>query len=246
MKIGVVRDQQVLAQTVIPANSKIGLAPGLPQLKASWLRLLAKLKLSVGDCDGIAMAFPSLVDPKSGRVLAEYGKFADAMGLDLRAWAKDELGLPLAIENDARMALVGEWLAGAGQGCENLVMITLFSSSGLAKEPVQDYAAVFRLAAQGDVCAQNIRDHSLRVWSSLAVNLIHAYDSELVILGGGIMASAEVIGPFVQNYVDQHAHTPWGKVRVVASRLGDKAVFAAAEWLLEEQSAWLPAEQLAK
>jgi glucokinase len=310
MKIGVVCDQQVLAQTVIPANSKIGLAPGLPQLKASWLRLLAKLKLSVGDCDGIAMAFPSLVDPKSGRVLAEYGKFADAMGLDLRAWAKDELGLPLAIENDARMALVGEWLAGAGQGCENLVMITLgtglgtaaiveghvlrgkhgqagvlgghftvnqggrkcscgnigcaeseastaflpklfrahpdFSSSGLAKEPVQDYAAVFRLAAQGDVCAQNIRDHSLRVWSSLAVNLIHAYDSELVILGGGIMASAEVIGPFVQNYVDQHAHTPWGKVRVVASRLGDKAVFAAAEWLLEEQSAWLPAEQLAK
>ena len=38
--------------------------------------------------------------------------------LDLRAWAQQELGLPLAIENDARMALIGEWRQGAGRGSE--------------------------------------------------------------------------------------------------------------------------------
>ena len=73
-----------------------------------------------------------MIDPATGRVLAEYGKFADAMGLDLRAWAQSELGLPLAIENDARMALIGEWRAGAGRGLDNLVMITLGTGLGTA------------------------------------------------------------------------------------------------------------------
>jgi glucokinase len=300
IKIGVVRGGQALAQTILPANSKGGLAPGLPGIKGAWLRMLEKLKLSTVDCDGISIAFPSLVDPRSGRVLAEYGKYADAMELDLRAWAKQEFSLPLAIENDARMAIIGEWRAGVGRGCNNLVMITLgtglgtsaiiegqvlrgrhgqagvlgghstvnyngrrcscgnigcaeaeastaflaellkarpdFPASRLAQETLLDFAAVFGLAAQSDICAQAIRDHSLRVWSSLAVNLIHAYDPEIVIIGGGIMASAAVIQPFVQEYVNLCSHTPWGKVKVVASELGDQAVFAAAEWLLQEQA----------
>jgi glucokinase len=110
-----------------------------------------------------------------------------------------------------------------------------YSSSALAKEPVLDFAAIFRHAAQGDVCAEAIREHSLLVWSSLAVNLIHAYDPELVIFGGGIMASADVILPAVREYVLRHAHTPWGKVRVEASELGDSAALVAGEWLLQEQ-----------
>ena len=299
MKIGVVRAGRVLAQTAEPANSKAGLAPGLPVLKSAWLRLLGELKLSARDCAGISVAFPSLVDAKSGRVLAEYGKYADAMGLDLRAWARQEFDLPLAIENDARMALVGEWKYGAGRGSDNLVMMTLgtglgtsavieghllrgrhgqagvlgghstvryggrechcgnigcaeaeastaflsdvaaglpeWDSSSLRKLATLNYSSVFEHAAGGDRCALKLREHSLRVWSVLAVNLIHAYDPELVILGGGIMASADVILPAVGDYVSRHAHTPWGKVRVVAGELGDNAALVAGEWLLKEQ-----------
>ena len=299
MKIGVVRDGVVLAQTTEPANSKTGLAPALPVLKAVWLRLLADLRLTVNNCTGISVAFPSLVNTKSGRILAEYGKYADAMHLDLRAWAKQEFALPLAIENDARMALIGEWKFGAGQGSNDVVMITLgtglgtsaviagqilrgkhgqagvlgghstvryggrnctcgnvgcaeaeastaflgesakanphFATSHLALEPTLDFAAVFKHAAAGDHLAIQLRDHSLRVWSTLAVNLIHAYDPEVVILGGGIMASHDVILPAVSDYVRRHAHTPWGKVRVVASELGDTAALVAGEWLLREQ-----------
>ena len=299
MKIGVVRNGMVLAQAAEPSNSKAGLAPCLPVIKATWLRLLAELKISTKDCAGISVAFPSLIDAKSGRILAEYGKFADAMNLNLREWAKQEMNLPLAIENDARMALVGEWRHGAGRGSDNVVMITLgtgigtaalvagqllrgkhgqagvlgghstvryggrvcscgnlgcaeaeastaflaelaktdseFAASRLAREPVLDFAAVFKHAAVGDDCAIKLRDHSLRVWATLAVNLIHAYDPEIVILGGGIMASADVILPAVSEYVRRHAHTPWGKVRVVAGELGDRAALVAGEWLLREQ-----------
>jgi len=300
MKIGVVRDGNVLAQTVEPAKSKQGLAPQLPVLKAAWLRLLAELKLTPRDCAGISMGFSSLVDPKTGRVLAEYGKFADAMSLDLRAWAQRELGLPLAIENDARLALIGEWRAGAGRGVDNLVMMTLgtglgtsaiiegrvlrgqhgqagvlgghltvrynsgrvcscgnvgcaeaeastaflcdvavslpeWDRSSLRRLATLNYAAVFKHASQNDPCAVKLRDHSLLVWSTLAVNLIHAYDPERVILGGGIMASAEVILPAIRQHIARHAHTPWGKVQVVASQLGDTAALVAGEWLVTEQ-----------
>ncbi len=299
LKIGLVQDYRVLAQTTEPANSKQGLAPQLPALKTAWLRLLDGLKLHPCDCAGISMAFASLVDGATGRVLAEYGKFADAPGLDLRTWARQEFSLPLAIENDARMALIGEWRAGAGQGVDNIVMLTLgtglgtgaiiegrvlrgahsqagclgghftvhyggrvcscgnagcaeaeastaflaaqamtrsdFSGSALGREPVLDFEAVFRQAAAGDSCAVALRDHSLLVWSSLAVNLIHAYDPEMLILGGGIMANADVILPGVREHVRRYAHTPWGEVRVVASELRDHAGLVAGEWLLREQ-----------
>jgi glucokinase len=297
MKIGVVNAGRVAAHTVEPSNSKQGLAPQLPVLKAAWLRLLHGLNLGLSDCGGVSISFPSLVDSATGRVLAEYGKFADAPGMDLRGWARSEFGLPLAIENDARMALIGEWQAGAGQGIENLAMITLGTGLGtcaliqghvlrgchgqggvlgghltvryggrrcscgnlgcaeaeastafladmianagsggdtLASEKV-DYASIFREARAGNRCAIGLRDHSLAVWGALAVNLIHAYDPEMLILGGGIMGSADVILPAIQAHVNRHAHTPWGKVRVVPSSLGDHAALVAAEWLVREQ-----------
>jgi glucokinase len=209
------------------------------------------------------------------------------------------LNLPLAIENDARSALLGEWRHGAGRGVDNAVMMTLGTGLGTAaliegrvlrgrhgqagvlgghltvrhggracscgnlgcaeaeastaflgdlvakrpefeRSPLRhagplNYALVFQHAAAGDPCAVALRDHSLLVWSSLAVNLIHAYDPEALILGGGIMASAEVVLPAIAKFVARHAHTPWGQVRVVASELGDQAALLAGEWLLHEQ-----------
>ncbi|MGA2247787.1 MAG: ROK family protein [Verrucomicrobiota bacterium] len=299
MKIGLVREGAVQAQTTLRANSQAGLIPGLPALKAAWLRLLGESNLSVRDCDGISVAFPSLVDIQSGRILAEYGKYADAMSFDFCAWAKAEFNLPLAIENDARMALVGEWKHGAGRGLDNVVMITLgtglgtaaviegrllrgkhgqagvlgghntvryagrvctcgnvgcaeaeastaylrqmaegvpeWASSSLQKFAALNYAVVFEHAEAGDRCALKLREHSSRVWATLAVNMIHAYDPEIVILGGGVMASAAVVLPAIDEYVQRHAHTPWGKVRVVAGELGDLAALIAGEWLLQEQ-----------
>lgn len=299
MKIGVVRDGRVLAHSVEPAHSKHGLAPQLPVLKFAWLRLLKDLGVALSDCRGASMAFPSIIDPANGRVLADYGKFSDALGIDLCAWSAAELGLPLAVENDARLALIGEWRHGAGAGCDDLVMITLGTGLGtcaviegrvlrgrhaqagimgghfalnldgrpcvcgnigcaeteastaslpvlatqtagwdhspLQREVRLDYSAVFHHAAAGDPCAMRLRDRSLAVWSALTVSLIHAYDPERVILGGGIMASADVILPAVRSHVERHAHTPWGKVQVLASQLGDHAALVAGAWLLDER-----------
>jgi glucokinase len=299
IKIGVVCAGHLLAQTTIPAHSENGIANALPRLAAAWRNLLESLQLESADCTGVSIAFPSLIDVATGRVLAEYGKYSDAMDLDLRDWARCEFGLPLAIENDARMALIGEWKYGAGQGADDVVMITLgtgigtaaimqgqvirgkhgqaailgghsslrfngracgcgntgcaeaeastaflnamahsrpdYQKSALAAESLLDFASVFKHAASGDACALALRDHSLRIWATLAVNLIHAYDPEILVLGGGIMGSADVIVPFIENHIASHANTPWGRVTVSASELGDQAALVAAEWLLQEQ-----------
>lgn len=299
IKLAVVEDGRTLARTAIPAHSDQGLRPRLPAVEEALTQLCAEVGLPLQQAAGISVSFPSLVDVRTGRVLAEYGRYADVLGIDLRAWARERFGLFLAIENDARMACIGEWRYGAGRGCDNLVMITLgtglgtsaviegqvlrgkhgqagclgghltlrhggracgcgnlgcaeteastaflaplaaetpgWDESRLQREPVLDYAAVVRLAGEADACARRVLDYSVRVWGSLAVNLVHAYDPELVILGGGIMAGADVLLPAIRGHIERHAHTPWGRVRVVASQLGDDAGIAAAEWLVAEQ-----------
>lgn len=299
IKLGLIRDGVVRAYRVIPAKSEQPLTERLVEVADELKELLAHESLKASNCSGLAFAYPSIIDTPQARICDHFGKFGDAAALDLRRWAQEAFGLGFAIDNDARMALIGEWQYGAGRGCDNLAVLTLgtglgasaviegrvlrgahgqagilgghttinyhggpcvcgnlgcaeaeastwrlqelaaavpdFSHSALAKEPLIDYAAVFRLAAEGDAVARTLREHSLKVWSVAVVNLIHAYDPEKVILAGGIMRSASVIVPAVQQWVQRHAHTPWGQVQVVPSMLGDQAALLAGEWLLKEQ-----------
>jgi glucokinase len=48
------------------------------------------------------------------------------------------------------------------------------------------------------------------------------------------MKSAHIIQPFVQAYVEKHAWTPWGKVKVRAAELGNNAGLLGAIPLLTE------------
>lgn len=111
-----------------------------------------------------------------------------------------------------------------------------FAASRLAREKVLDYAAVFRAAAKDDKLAIELRDRSLRVWSVALVNLIHAYDPEVAVIGGGIMRSGEIILPALRRHVSKHAWTPWGKVKIKPAALGnDAGMFGVASLFQEEK-----------
>ncbi len=86
-----------------------------------------------------------------------------------------------------------------------------------------------------NVIARAIRDRCLNVWAVDAVGLVHAYDPEVIVIGGGVMQSADVIIPYVENYVQKHAWTPWGKVQVRAAKLGNNAALLGAVPLLSEK-----------
>lgn len=296
IKIGLVENTRVLCRTSIDAHSQIGLAQALPRIADAVKALADRHDCSLEKAEGLAMSFPSLVDSASGKILFGYGKFMDAMDLDVPTWAKESLGLPLFIENDARVAMLGEHLTGAGKGCDDMVMVTLgtgigvsammngrvvrgahgqagilgghlsvdpnghrchcgglgcaeaeastsvlpdraranpfFAESRLATEPVIDYAAVFRLAAAGDGCSAALRKRAIDVWSTMLVNVIHAYDPEIVVVGGGIAAGWDDFMPDVIEQVYSKVHTPWGRVAIAPAMLGNDAALVGCEALL--------------
>ena len=299
VKLALMRNGAVLAQHGFEARSHEGLAPQLPRIARSFESMCGDVGVARAECSAVAIAFPSLVDVTAGRILTSYGKYEDAPALDLVGWAREALGLPLVLENDARAALLGEWQAGAGRGSDDLVMVTLgtglgtaallqgrllrgthgqagilgghltvrhggrrctcgnygcaeaeastsvlprvasehadFAGSALRHAGVIDYAQVLRLARQGDACAQALRAQAVEVWSALIVNLIHAYDPERVIVGGGIMAGAPDFFPEVTDRVHARAHTPWGRLQLVAAQLGDAAALHGCELLIRER-----------
>src|SRR5262245_49711086 len=108
-----VEDRTILASEEITAASEEKLSELLIRVGESFSRLAKKESISLQDFDGISVGFPGLVSAKTGRVLSTNAKYEDAPGVDLLAWAKQSFGLPLRIENDARVALLGEVYAGA-------------------------------------------------------------------------------------------------------------------------------------
>ncbi|MHB8354456.1 MAG: ROK family protein, partial [Burkholderiales bacterium] len=110
-----------------------------------------------------------------------------------------------------------------------------FAQSALADRNSLDFKVLFEVANQGDSIAQQIQQHCLLVWAANTVAQIHAYDPEVVVLGGGVMNNAEQTLPFVQEHVAQHAWTPWGKVQVRKAAMGNHAAFLGAIPLLQEK-----------
>jgi len=290
-----VADTQVLKCESMPIGDREGLRTVLPKIEASLHKLLQNV-----DCRGIGFGFCGLVDPVQSRVLSTNAKYDDACDIDLNAWALRSLGLPLRLENDARLALLGECFAGAARGFSDAVMITLgtgvggaamiggellhgkhfqagclgghfvanrhgractcgnvgcieaeasgwslplicrehsaFPTSALAALPKITFEGLFRLAAKGDQCAINIRDECIDTWAAGCVTMIHAYDPEILIVGGGLMKSADQILPRVQAHIEKHAWTPWGKVKVRPAELSDTASLIGAIPLFERAS----------
>lgn len=130
--VAVVHERSLLSSTEIPLDATRGLASLLPQLRETARSLLRSHSLTTSECLGVTLSLPSLVDFRKGRIASANDKFHDAPSLDLHAWCRDAFDLPLAIENDARAALLGEYYAGAGQGFSDVLMLTLGTGVGCA------------------------------------------------------------------------------------------------------------------
>jgi len=103
----------------------------LPQLSSAIVSVLNHCGLKPGDCAGVALSFPGIVDPFTARIFSTpKGKYDDSAQVDLRKWALECFGLPVRIENDARMALLGERYSGALQESDDAVMFTLGTGVG--------------------------------------------------------------------------------------------------------------------
>lgn len=298
IKLGLVEEERIVARRDFMAQSALGIARCLPRLEEAVDSMMRER--GVAKIDGVGLSFPGLVDVDSCRVVSTYGKYDDAKEVDLRQWTQRKWGAPLFMDNDTRMATVGEWRYGAAKECDDVVMMTLgtgigtsailqgrivrgkhfqagcmgghfivdlhglacscggrgcveahsaswsidrqaradalFGQSLLAECPAIGYKELFDAARRGDALACRIRDTSLHVWSAGIVSLIHAFDPEVVVLGGAVMNSRDEVLPSVRAFVDRYACTPWGRVRVEASALMDDAAILGVNYCLQTRS----------
>ncbi len=89
---------------------------------------LEKAGIDISQVDSVGVGAPGSIEPKSGIVL--YSNNIDFNNVELGKILSNLLGKPIFVENDANAAAYGEYLAGAGKGTENFVMITLGTGVG--------------------------------------------------------------------------------------------------------------------
>jgi len=132
IKIGLLKEGRLIDRTELTALSASGLKSQLPELELAINKILEENRLLTKDVQGIGFSFAGLVDSSKNRILSTNQKYDDGPDTDLVGWALKKWNWPLFAENDARMALLGEWQHGAGKDYSDLVTITLGTGIGTA------------------------------------------------------------------------------------------------------------------
>lgn len=80
------------------------------------------------DVGAVGFGIPSVVDVEAG--VSEYSVHLPLEGVPVRDVMAERLGLPVWVDNDTNLALLGEWRAGAARGARHAVMLTLGTGIG--------------------------------------------------------------------------------------------------------------------
>lgn len=278
IKIGLVREGSVIAQVSSAAFSHFNLLARLAEIGDTIDQLLIE---NNAEPAGIGIAFPGIIDNVRHRVLSEYVKYPDAQNVDFCQWAMDRWNIPIALENDAKAALIGEWKFGSGRGSDNLILVTLgtgvgsavmmdgkilsgrnfiagnlgghmtinvhgkicncgnigcletegstwvlagdvknapkFLTSSLSSEQNIDFKTLFTHAAEGDSLAVDMRDKCRKTWALGIINLVHAFDPEKIVIGGGIIESQNVLLPYFRQMIATHSWVKKSPPELVAA-----------------------------
>jgi glucokinase len=78
---------------------------------------------------GICAAVPGSVNVKTGTILLA-PNIVGWKNVEFASILKEEFKVPVFVNNDARLAAIGEWKKGAGQGHENLLYFTISTGLG--------------------------------------------------------------------------------------------------------------------
>lgn len=297
IKTGLVENGTVKDLKITEARSKDGLKGQLIELEQT----IAELRNvhSGIELAGIGLSFPGIVDSVQNKVIDTSSKYPDAPSLNLTHWAKEAFGVPFKMDNDARLACLGEWHYGAGKGTANMVMVTLgtgigtsaiidnrivrgshfqggilgghiildyknhldvcscgrygcaegvasmwmiekrakedalFGKSMLADEAKINWESIIKCSKVGDALAVKLRAHCLDVWSTAIINLVHAYDPERIVIGGGISHTEDGLLSYFEKELKNRAWCPRGIPELRLAEHPDTAAILGAAALFE-------------
>lgn len=130
--LGLVSEAGVVDWMTVPADAERGMLSCLETIASGWETLMGRCGMIAYDFEGAGMALPFVVETCGARVKGDFGKFPGAVDVNYHEWCRQRLGMPLVIENDLRMALIGERHHGAARDCTDVVMLALGTGIGCA------------------------------------------------------------------------------------------------------------------
>ena len=120
-KVGLLRNGELVDYVKMPSRQDLDMTASLPEIE-------------------------NAIDNKKSIIISTNEKYDDGVVLDLDRWADEHWGAPFYIDNDARLAAIGEWQYGSGRGYDSVVMMTIGTGigSGVIMNGEEVYALVER------------------------------------------------------------------------------------------------------
>lgn len=129
IKLGLVDEHNnIIVSSQIPTRVKLGPSAIIKDIADAILDLLQKNNVNIDNCLGIGVGCPGTINSKKG--IAEYSNNINWENVDIIREMRRYLPLLAAVANDADCAAIGEWKAGSGCGCENMVLLTIGTGLG--------------------------------------------------------------------------------------------------------------------
>lgn len=125
IKAGVVVEHTVVCQRIVPTEDERGFDRVLHNIMTVSEDLMRER--AVG---GVGLSLPAIVDVDKGMVVDVRKNLEGLIGFPLADTMSHRFGLPVVLENDARLYGLGELVAGAAQGIGNMVCLTFGTGVG--------------------------------------------------------------------------------------------------------------------
>ncbi|HEY2786106.1 MAG TPA: ROK family protein [Fimbriiglobus sp.] len=113
----------------LPTNPERGQDAGLETMCEAVRQAVAAAKLTLADITAVGVATPGLMDIKLGLIL-DPPNLKPWRNVEVPKFLGGKLGKPIAFQNDANAAALGEFCVGAGKDVDSFVLFTLGTGIG--------------------------------------------------------------------------------------------------------------------
>ncbi len=131
IKFGILDEQRRRVGDVFQVETPSGktIDPVIEAMVSGAQQAIANAGLDPADVRGVGIGSPGPLSMSKG-IVYDSPNIPGMKNVPLRQRIADGLGIPAALENDANAAALGEYLCGAGMGCQVMVLLTLGTGLG--------------------------------------------------------------------------------------------------------------------
>ena len=120
---------KIIYSNTVPTRAEMGYEAGVNSIKQAIRDLSQETGAAKDDIEAIGFGLPGQIDYKEG-IVKNLPNIPGWVNIPLAKIIEDEFHIPTRLDNDVRCAALGELNFGAGQGCENLICITVGTGIG--------------------------------------------------------------------------------------------------------------------